>query len=314
MTRPSCCVRVTIMVSNRSSSGVPHVGRGGIRIAVLLVATIAGTVAGCRDAPVSPRYAILATTTSVQSSGLLDVLLPAFRRDNGYDLRVFLAGSGRALEMLRHRDADVVISHAPEAEARMLAAQPRWVYRKLMFNAFVLVGPADDPAGVRTATSVTDAMRGIARSTARFVSRGDESGTHERERALWHMAGAAPAAKQLLVSGAGMSTTLRQASEAAAYTLTDEPTFLRLSNSIDLVVLFEDESELLNTYAVVVGDPASPGHDIALEWMNWLLQGRGGALIAAYRVGGQVAFHRWPEDARSADPHALPASRIRRRD
>jgi tungstate transport system substrate-binding protein len=270
---------------------------------------LVGTAAGCRDAPVTAGYAILATTTSVQSSGLLDVLLPAFRADTGGELRVFLAGSGRALDMLRHGDADVVISHAPDAEARMLETQPAWTYRKVMFNTFVVAGPADDPAGVRGSASVAVAMRSIAARGARFVSRGDESGTHERERALWMLAGISPDATRLLVSGAGMATTLRQAAEAEAYTLTDKPTFLRLASSIDLALLFEGDPALLNTYAVIVGHTATPAHAIAVAWKEWLSAGRGRALIANYRVDGQRAFDAWPANAPSDHPHALPVAR-----
>jgi tungstate transport system substrate-binding protein len=191
----------------------------------------------------------------------------------------------------------------------MLATQPAWRYRKLMFNTFVLVGPAPDPAGIRTATTAADAMRRIAASGARFVSRGDESGTHERERALWQRAGRTPDTSRVLVSGAGMATTLRQAAEASAYTLSDKPTFLRMSNGIQLTLLFEGDPELMNTYAVVVGAPATPGHRIAVDWMAWLLGGRGRDVIVSYTVGGRRAFETWPPGVPSNDPYARPVGR-----
>jgi tungstate transport system substrate-binding protein len=278
--------------------GVTRVSR-----ATLIVGAIA--LAACSERP-SASYGILATTTSLQSSGLLDVLLPAFTEDTGHDLRVFLAGSGRALEMLRLGDADVVISHAPEREAQAMHSNPSWFYRKVMFNTFVLVGPADDPARIRSAPSVIDAMRRIARAPVRFVSRGDESGTHERERQLWTMAGAAPPAMHLIVSGAGMSTTLRHAAEARAYTLTDKPSFLRLSRAIDLALLFEGGPELLNTYAVIVGHASSPGHRIGQDWAEWLVTGRGRTMIRHYRVDGHTAAEPWPAGAMADRPEALP--------
>lgn len=208
--------------------------------------------------------------------------------------------------MLRYGDADVVISHAPEAEARMLASHRCWLYRKVMFNTFVIVGPNDDPAGVRQAASAPDAMRRIAASAARFVSRGDQSGTHEREQLLWKLAGTAPADGALLTSGSGMSTTLRQAAERRAYTLTDKPTFLRLQQSIDLSLLFEGGRELMNTYAVVVGDGGDERRRIAEGFAEWLVRGNGRASIDEYRVGGRQAFTPWPSDANAGDPRALP--------
>ena len=176
-------------------------------------------LSACAQPPAEPL--VLATTTSVGNSGLLETLLPAFERHHGPAVRSHLVGSGLALKMLESGDVDVVISHAPAAEAAALSSHPAWRYQKVMFNDFVLVGPPADPAGVRQAVDTPDAMRRIARSTARFLSRGDQSGTHEREEALWQSAGARPGEGQLVVAGAAMGATLRIASETESYSLSD---------------------------------------------------------------------------------------------
>jgi len=144
-------------------------------------------LAGC-SAPDRPPAIVLATTTSVASSGLRETLLPAFETDAGVSVRVHMVGSGLALRFLEQGQADVAISHAPPTEAAFLAANPGWNYRKLMYNDFLVAGPAADPAGVSQSASIEDAMRRIAASSARFVSRGDESGTHAREHELWEAA------------------------------------------------------------------------------------------------------------------------------
>src|SRR5688500_7390122 len=155
----------------------------------------------------TPNSLDIATTTSVQNSGLLEALLPHFAEAA---VRVHAAGSGRALAMLADGIVDLAISHAPETEARILAHHPTWAYRKIAYNRFVLLGPPDDPAAVRGAKDVVDAFQRVAGAAAVFVSRGDESGTHERERSIWQAAGVQPDKDQLRVSGQGMAITLRQ--------------------------------------------------------------------------------------------------------
>jgi tungstate transport system substrate-binding protein len=248
----------------------------------------------------------MATTTSVGNSGLLDVLLPAFGSSHGVRVQSHLVGSGRALAMLASGGADLVISHAPDAEAAALRAHARWLYRKVMFNDFVIVGPAEDPADVAAAATAVEGMRRIAASSARFISRGDESGTHERERALWTQAGGAPAGDRLVAAGAGMGSTLRVASQTGAYTLTDRATYAQHAGSLRLTVVLEGGRELLNTYAVVI-DPDGPNAADARTFAEWLASGGGRDIVAQYRVGGRVpAFLPWPEARRAADPRDLP--------
>ena len=245
---------------------------------------------------------VLATTTSVANSGLLDVLAAEYHRDRRVIVRAHLVGSGRALVMLGDGSADVVISHAPDAETRALALHPRWVYSKMMFNDFVIVGPGTDPARVKDASTAEDAFRRIARSDTRFISRGDSSGTHERERLLWQLAGAAPSSDRLVIAGQGMGTTLRIADQTMAYTLTDRGTFAQNASSMALRVLFEGGSRLLNTYAVVY----EPGSVDGGAFAEWLTSGRGRNVIAGYRVMGASVFTPWPEGQERAEPTSLP--------
>lgn len=251
---------------------------------------------------------VLATTTSVGNSGLLDVLTPALRHDLSIDLRAHLVGSGLSLRMLERGQADISISHAPQLESDMLARHPRWHYRKLMFNDFIIVGPAADPAHVRAAATAAEGMRRIAVGPARFVSRGDRSGTQEREESLWRAAGAHPSGAALLTTGQGMAATLRAANEMNAYTLTDRATFAQLEPVLALKMLLQNDPVLLNTYAVIVPDE---GHDAsarraARAFATWLATGRGRELIAGFRVRGTPAFHVWPLDRPGSRPEDQP--------
>ena len=242
-------------------------------------------LAACAGGGSTPDYLVLATTTSVGNSGLLDVLAPAWEKAHGVDLRPALVGSGRALRMLEQGQADVVISHAPEAEAAMLERHPGWRHRVFMYNEFALVGPPEDPAGVKAARSLEEALRRIAGSEAVFVSRADQSGTHEREQALWTLAGTSPPPARLLASGAGMGVTLRQASDQGAYTLSDGATFARMKKAVRLVIVWEGDTRLRNTYTVIV-DPAGARHVAATAFADWLSTGKGREVIAGYRVAG----------------------------
>lgn len=272
-----------------------HLSASRLRIAVLVLAV--ATLAGCARAsgPV-----ILATTSSVGNSGLLDAVLSEYR--DGI-VRPVLVGSGRALDMLAAGSADVVISHAPAREAAALAAHPSWTYRKILYNDFLIVGPLEDPAGVAHTTDAVSAMVRIARSGARFLSRGDESGTHEREQELWQAAGLSPAAGRLVIAGAGMGQTLRIAGSSGAYTLTDRGTFETLRQSVQLTVLHEGDPCLLNTYAVV----ADPHNERGDHFARWVTQGVGRDVIAAVLREQRVrGFTAWPAGVPGSGPSALP--------
>jgi tungstate transport system substrate-binding protein len=199
---------------------------------------------------------ILATTTSTQDSGLLDVLVPRFERERGIEVKVIAVGTGAALRMAGTGDADVVLVHAPEAEQRYVAAGDLIDGRLVMHNDFVIVGPPDDPARVKQAKTVVDAMRAIA-NRAGFVSRGDQSGTHAQELALWAAARIeSSSVKRREETGQGMGATLNIADQKRAYTLTDRGTFLSLRKRLGLVVVFQGDPTLRNVYHVYAVNPS----------------------------------------------------------
>ena len=266
---------------------------------LVLISALTLALSACGDRPTTPRTLDVATTTSVQNSGLLEALLPRFTDST---VRVHAAGSGRALEMLKDGIVDLVISHAPDTEARYLADHPDWVYQKLAFNRFVLVGPPGDPAHVKAAKGVLEAFRQVAAAPVNFVSRGDNSGTHEREQNLWKLAGVTPAAGWLLTSGQGMANTLRQADEKQAYTLSDEATFWQLQRQLELVVVSESDDLLLNTYAVIHPRATTT----AAGFAAWLTRGEGRRRIEGHLIEGRAAFHVWPDGCPATKPDALP--------
>lgn len=258
---------------------------------------------GCRSSP--PAGIALATTTSVANSGLLETLTSRFGAENRMAVRTQLVGSGLALRMLAEGHVDVVISHAPAAEQQAVATHPRWQYRKIMWNDFVFVGPREDPARVAGTPDLVEAVRRIASSDATFLSRGDLSGTHEREEQLWARAGVRPQPKRLVVAGTGMGTTLRAASRMGAYTLTDRATFAQLAPSLELRIVFEGDPQLLNTYAVV-HDPDGPHGRAAAAFTAWLSEGEGRQEIERFTVGGMRGFNVWPVGRARATPSDLP--------
>jgi tungstate transport system substrate-binding protein len=199
---------------------------------------------------------ILATTTSTQDSGLLDVLVPRFEKERGIAIKVIAVGSGAALRMAARGDADVILVHAPAAERPYVEAGDLVDGRAVMHNDFVITGPGDDPAGIRALTSVNDVMRALATRGA-FVSRGDDSGTHSQELALWAAAGIDPRSIQRREeTGQGMGATLSIADQRRAYTLTDRGTYLSLRRRLKLAILFQGDASLRNLYHVYAVNPA----------------------------------------------------------
>jgi tungstate transport system substrate-binding protein len=215
---------------------------------LLLVLAACGSSESPAAGPSAERSVILATTTSTQDSGLLDELLPAFEAATGWAAKPIAVGSGAALEMGRRGEADVLLVHSPAAEEQLVAEGATGRRLLVMHNDFVLVGPEADPAGVR-GLPVEEAMATIAASGAVFVSRGDESGTHARERSIWEDAGVTPGGEWYQQTGQGMGATLRVAAEMGGYTLADRGTYL--SQPDGLAVLVEGDPGLLNVYHVI---------------------------------------------------------------
>lgn len=252
----------------------------------------------------------IATTTTVGDSGLLEAVFPSFTRETGILLRVIATGSGQAFNLARRHDVALLITHEPSGEQALIAEGLVRHYRKIMFNHFVIAGPPNDPARVRGASSAAEAMRRIAESGAPFISRGDASGTHVREQALWTAAGATPASGLLVETGQGMGPTLRVASERDAYVLTDEGTLAQLSATLRLGVLFLGDPALINTYAVSVLSSASEVDAArASRLAGWLAQEPARGLIAGFQANGRQVFFPWPLDADASRPDAIPVAR-----
>ena len=246
----------------------------GVQIAVVVFLVIAAIgpsaaplAAQDTSTPVArtgPRDVILATTTSTADTGLLDALGPLFKDATGYTLKPIAVGSGAALALGERGEADVVLAHSPAAEQTFMEEGYGSERRTVMVNDFVIVGPDDDPAGIRGNPSAVEAMRQIAASQSRFVSRGDDSGTNALELRLWKQAGIEPAGGWYIESGTGMGETLTIANERSAYTITDRGTYLALRDRLELPILVEGDKALINIYHVITLNPANgPNINIA---------------------------------------------------
>jgi tungstate transport system substrate-binding protein len=200
---------------------------------------------------------ILSTTTSTQDSGLLDVLVPMFEKKTGLSVKAISVGTGQALALAARGEADVTLAHAPSLEKKYVAEGKMRNRRLVMYNDFVLIGPAADPAKVKGEKRALAALKKIAAAGARFVSRGDKSGTHNLEVNLWKQAGVKPGAPWYIESGQGMGATLGIADDRQAYTLTDRATLLAFSKRVKLITMVEGDRPLLNIYSVMEVNPAN---------------------------------------------------------
>jgi len=200
---------------------------------------------------------ILSTTTSTQDSGLLDVLVPMFERKTGLTVKTISVGTGQALALAARGEADVTLAHAPSVEKKYVEEGKMSNRRLVMYNDFVIIGPPDDPAKIRSVPKAVEALKRIAESQSRFVSRGDKSGTHVLEHRLWKQAGVEPKGAWYIESGQGMGQTLGIANDRRAYTLTDRGTYLAFQKRVDLPILVEKDRPLLNIYSVMEVNPAN---------------------------------------------------------
>jgi tungstate transport system substrate-binding protein len=262
------------------------------RISLLLALLMAlAPVAACGDddggggnPQSSERPVILATTTSTQDSGLLDVLVPAFERESGRQVKTVAVGSGEAIELGSRGEADVLLVHSPDDEEAFMATGKGGTRRLVMHNDFVIVGPPDDPAGIRGLSS-TEALTSISENEAPFMSRGDDSGTHNLELKLWDEAGVKPSGSWYQETGQGMGATLRIADQKRAYTVSDRGTYLSTAHSTDLDVLVEGEPRLLNIYHVIAIKPsAGPRVNAAggRAFADWIVSPPAQGMIGAF--------------------------------
>lgn len=239
---------------------------------------------------------ILATTTSTKDSGLLDELVPAFQASGGCTVKTVAVGSGQALKLGARGDADVLLVHSPADEETFMKAGDGVTRRPVMYNDFIVVGPKDDPAGIKGATA-TDAFRRIATAKERFASRGDDSGTNAKELKLWQQVGVKPKPPWYFETGQGMGETLQIASQRGAYTLSDRGTYLATKN-LDLGLLVQGGAELRNPYHVIVVKHAGTNRGCAQAFSMWITSPATQREIGAFGVKdyGQRLF---TPDARS---------------
>ncbi|OHE17771.1 MAG: tungsten ABC transporter substrate-binding protein [Syntrophobacterales bacterium GWC2_56_13] len=229
-------------------------GFAAVMIAVVFLITMALPVSGAGP---DQKNLILATTTSTQDSGLLDVLIPVFEKQTGYFVKTIAVGSGQAMAMGQKGEADVLLVHSPEAEVKFMAEGSGVNRLLVMHNDFVVVGPPADPTAIKGTKSSTEGLKKIAAAGALFLSRGDNSGTHAKEKGIWKAAGMNPEGqKWYQQTGLGMGQTLNVAAEKKGYTLADRGTWLALKKNLGLDILMEGDPLLLNVYHVIQVNPA----------------------------------------------------------
>ncbi|MEL6197115.1 MAG: substrate-binding domain-containing protein [Pseudomonadota bacterium] len=262
-----------------------------MRLPLLILAALSATAATAAE-PV-----LIQSTTSTQNAGLYDAILPGFTEATGIEVRVVAVGTGQAIKNARNCDGDVLLVHAKAAEEAFVEAGYGLNRFDVMYNDFVIVGPGADPAGVAGKTDAAAALAAIAEAGAPFASRGDDSGTHKKERALWDAAGVDAAAASggwYRETGSGMGATLNIAAGMGAYALTDRATWLAFGNKANLAVLVEGDARLFNQYGVIAVNPArcpSVNATGAAAFVDWILSPAGQAAIAAHhRAGTQLFF------------------------
>ena len=257
---------------------------------VVFLLTVASIGVCLADAP---RPLRLATTTSTENSGLLAYLLPAFEKHYGAPVRVIAVGTGQALKLGERGDVDVVLVHARADEDKFVAAQFGINRRDVMYNDFILVGPKDDPAGIRGFKSVGEAMKKIHARSAKFISRGDDSGTHIMEQKLWREEGIVPGGKNYLSAGQGMGAVLTMAASIGAYTLSDRGTFGAYKSRIALDILVAGDPRLANPYGIIAVNPQRHPDINAIganALIDWITSAEGRERIDGFRVNGEQLF------------------------
>jgi tungstate transport system substrate-binding protein len=236
----------------------------------------------------------MATTTSTDNSGLLEVLLPAFKEKTGLTVHVIAVGTGKALKLGENGDVDLVFVHARSAEDKFVENGFGVNRKDVMYNDFVILGPKSDPVRVGYEKTAPTAFSKIAAEQAQFISRGDESGTHRKEMAIWKAAGHEPNGKWYSSVGQGMAAVLMIASEKGVYTLADRGTFIALQDNLNLVVVFEGDKTLFNPYGIIAVNPKMHPHvkyAEAMKFIEWITSKDGQALIAGFKKKGKQLFY-----------------------
>ena len=251
---------------------------------------------------VSQQVIKLSTTTSTDNSGLLPYLLPMFEAKTGSKVHVIAVGTGKALELAKNGDVDVTLVHARVSEDKFVAAGDGINRRDVMYNDFIVVGPSSDPAGIKGSRDVQAALKKIVDTKVKFISRGDNSGTDQMEKAYWKQVGSQPQGASYVAAGLGMGEVLNMAAELNAYTLTDRATYSAYKAKTGLVVAVEGDPKMFNPYGIIAVNPAKyPGVNFkgAVQLIDWITSDEGQKAIAGFRVDGQQVFF---PSARSVKP------------
>jgi len=265
------------------------------RFSSLALALLSGAIATFAPASAQDRSIVVASTTSTQDSGLFGYLLPIFKAKTGIEVKVIAQGTGQALDTARRGDADVVFVHAKSQEEKFLAEGFGVKRYDVMYNDFVLIGPNSDPAGVK-GRDIEAALKTIQAKAAPFVSRGDKSGTHSAELALWKQAGidiAATKGSWYREIGQGMGAALNTAGAMNAYVLSDRGTWISFKNRGDLEIVVEGDKRLFNQYGIMLVNPEkfpSVKKELGRSFVDWLVSPEGQAAIAGYKIDGQQLF------------------------
>lgn len=262
---------------------------------LLLSATVMLPAQAETPTPEQPKNATLrmATTTSTDNSGLLKAILPVFQQKTGYEVQVIAVGTGKALKMGRDGDVDVVLVHARAAEDQFVAEGHGDKRYGVMYNDFVLVGPENDPAGVKDSAAAAGALKKIALAQAVFVSRGDDSGTHKKEKALWEAANVKPEGEWYREAGQGMGKVLQMAGELAAYTMTDRGTWLAYMSKSPLQIVLEGDETLFNPYGIIAVSATKypdTNHAGAQALIDWMISEEGQQLIGGFKINDKPLF------------------------
>ncbi|RLK47051.1 tungstate transport system substrate-binding protein [Alkalispirillum mobile] len=239
------------------------------------------------------EYITVASTTSTEQSGLFEHIIPKFKDETGIDVRVVAVGTGQAFAIARRGDSDGLLVHDTAGEEAFVEDGYATERRDVMYNDFVIIGPADDPADIRNAGDIADAMQRIANAEAPFTSRGDDSGTHRAEQRLWELASVEPARGWYRELGSGMGPTLNTAAGMDAYVMSDRATWIAFDNRQDLEILFEGDEALFNQYGtLLLSEERHPHlkHEQARQWHEWLLSESGQEAIASYELRGEQLF------------------------
>ena len=242
----------------------------------------------------APVVIKMATTTSTENTGLLDVILPAFEKGTGITVHAVAVGTGKAIKLAQNGDVDVLLVHAPAAEEKFVEDGFGCDRTKLFYNDFVILGPKDDPAEVAAAEKASAAFEKIAESSSAFASRGDDSGTHKKELSIWKEAGISPEGSWYIETGQGMGTTLTIADEKQAYCLVDRGTYLAFRKKVDLVIISEGDPLLFNPYSIIAVNPERHPHakyKETKEFIDWMISPEAKDLVKGFKKEAEALFN-----------------------